>query len=61
MWVRVLTPKRTEYGKRIRKAYESGCVKEKRVNMARLEPRIDGMCNTITTVLKDNLVIRKVK
>lgn len=57
----VLTPKRTEYGKKIRKAYEGGAVKERRSNMTRLEPRVDGICNTITTVLKDNLVIRKVE
>jgi DNA (cytosine-5)-methyltransferase 1 len=29
--------------------------------MQRLEPRSDGKCNTITTVLKDNLVLRKVE
>lgn len=57
----VLTPKRTEYGKKIRKDYESGLVKERRANMTSLEPRKDGICNTITTVLKDNLVIRKVE
>jgi len=56
---RVLTPKRTEYGKAIRKQYESGGVQEKRSNMVQLEPRNDGLCNTITTVLKDNLVLGK--
>lgn len=57
---RPLTPKRTEYGKKIRKQYESGGVQEKRSNMQRLEPRNDGICNTITTVLKDNLILGKV-
>lgn len=57
---RVLTPKRTEYGKAIRKQYESGWVQEKRSNMVQYEPRNDGMCNTITTVLKDNLTLGKV-
>lgn len=56
---KVLTPKRTEYGKTIRKQYESGGVQEKRSNMVQLEPRNDGLCNTITTVLKDNLVLGK--
>lgn len=53
----VLTPKRTEYGKAIRKAYESGKVQESRHNMTELEPRTDGVSNTLTTVQKDNLVI----
>ena len=53
----VLTPKRTEYGKQIRKDYESGTVKESRHNMTELEPRDDGISNTLTTQLKDNYVI----
>lgn len=55
--VQCLTPKRTEYGKKVRKEYESGELKESRHNMQRLEPRTDGVCNTITTVQKDNLII----
>ena len=53
----ILTPKRTEYGKRIRKAYESGEIKESRHNMTNLEPRTDGVYNTITTVQKDNMLL----
>lgn len=53
----ILTPKRTEYGKHIRKAYENGEIKESRRNMYELEPRIDGVSNTLTTVQKDNLSI----
>ena len=53
----VLTPKRTEYGKQIRKAYESGQIQESRHNMTVLEPRHDGVSNTLTTVQKDNLVM----
>lgn len=53
----ILTPKRTEYGKAIRKKYESGAIKESRHNMTELESRNDGMSNTITTVQKDNLVL----
>lgn len=51
----VLTPKRTEYGKAMRKDYEAGNIQESRHNMTRLEPRTDGVSNTITTVQKDNL------
>ena len=53
----VLVPKRTEYGKQIRKLYESGMIKESRHNMTELRPRQDGVSNTITTVQKDNYVI----
>lgn len=57
----VLTPKRTEYGKQIRKAYESGQIQESRHNMTELEPRKDDISNTLTTVQKDNLVLENVK
>jgi len=53
---KILTPKRTEYGKQIRKDYESGKVKESRHNMTELEPREDGISNTLTSVQKDNLL-----
>lgn len=53
----VLTPKRAEYGKQIRKAYESGRIQESRHNMTELEPRKDGISNTLTTVQKDNLLL----
>lgn len=55
--IQCLTPKRTEYGKKVRKEYESGYLKESRHNMQQLEPRTDGVCNTITSVQKDNLLI----
>ena len=54
--VAVLRPVRTNYGKEIRKAYENGEVEESRHNMTKLEPRQDGISNTITTVQKDNLL-----
>ena len=57
----ILTPKRTEYGKQIRKAYEAGEIKESRHNMTELEPRSDGLSNTITTVQKDNMLMETVK
>lgn len=53
----VLTPKRTEYGKQVRKAYESGELDESRHNMTQMEPRQDGVSNTITTVEKDNYLV----
>lgn len=51
-----MTPKRTEHGKTVRKAYENGVHKESRHTMTELEPRTDGICGTLTTVLKDNYV-----
>lgn len=48
---------RTEYAKSIRKAYESGILKERRCNMRKLTLRTDGLCNTITTVQKDNYIV----
>ena len=53
----VLSPKRTEYGKAIRKDYESGKINESRHNMTSMEPRNDGISNTLTTVQKDNYVV----
>ena len=53
----VLTPKRTEYGKQIRKAYENGQIQESRHNMTELVPRKDDISNTLTTVQKDNLLL----
>lgn len=52
-----LTPRRTEYGKQIRKEYEAGLVKEQRKNIQQLEPREDGKTNCLTTVQKGNLII----
>lgn len=53
----VLRPVRTDYGKRIRKKYESGEIKVSRHTMTQLEPRFDGIANTLTTVLKDNYIM----
>lgn len=52
----VLTAKRTEYGKQVRKQYESGELQTSRHTMQQLEPRNDGVTNTLTTVQKDNLL-----
>lgn len=51
-----LAPKRTEYGKAIRKQYEAHEVTEQRKNIQKLEPRTDGITNTLTSVQKDNLL-----
>lgn len=53
----ILSAKRTDYGKAIRKAYENHEIHEKRAYIQQLEPRTDGITNTITTVQKDNLVL----
>lgn len=54
----VLTPKRTEYGKAIRKDYEAGNIETQRKNIQQLEPRTAGKTNTLTSVQKDNLVMQ---
>ena len=48
---------RTEYAKRIRKDYESKRIKERRCNMRKWGIRHDGLCNTLSTVLKDNYLL----
>ena len=55
--VAILAPKRTDYGKQIRKAYENGEISESRHNMTELQPREDGIANTLSTVQKDNLLM----
>lgn len=53
----VLRQIRTEYGKEIRKKYESGEIKEKWGNIKQFEPRNDGIANTLSTVQKDNYLV----
>lgn len=53
----VLTPKRTEESKRMRKDYESHKVSAQRKEMQKLEPRDDGVSNTLTTAQKDNYLM----
>lgn len=57
MMALVLRRVRTEYGKKIHKAYENHEIYEKRGNMTAWESRKDGVCNTITTVSKDNYIL----
>lgn len=47
---------RNEFAKRIRKDYESGRVKARRSDMKQIEPRKDGIANTLTSVQKDNYI-----
>lgn len=49
-----MTPKRTEFGKQVRKDYESGNLSISRHDMTTMEPRTDGVSNTLTSVHKDN-------
>lgn len=53
--VQCLTPKRTEYGKKVRKEYESGELKESRHNMQQLEPRTDGLGATGVKVISPTI------
>ena len=55
--VQCLKYRRTEYAKKIRKDYESHKISERRCNMREWTVRDDGICNTISTVLKDYLVL----
>lgn len=48
---------RTPFAKKIRKGYEGGVVKARRCELRVLEPRTDGLSNTITTVTKDNYIV----
>ncbi len=52
----ILRYARNEYGKKIRKEYESGNLDEKMGNMRDLQMREDGLANTLTSVQKDNYV-----
>jgi len=55
--IRCLRLVRTEQAKKIRKQYENHEIDFPRSQLQQLEIREDECCNTITTVLKDNLVM----
>lgn len=57
----VPTPKRTEYGKKVRKDWESHKLIQQRKYMQQLEPRTDGISNTITSVQKDNMLLEPLR
>lgn len=48
---------RTDEGKKKRKDYERHKICHGFNEYRKLEPRFDGICNTLTSVLKDNLVL----
>ena len=52
---------RSNYGKKIRKAYESGKLKISRNKFLEYDIKTDGCSNTIDSVQKDNLIAIKVK
>ena len=52
-----LTPKRTEYGKAIRKDYERHIIHEKRKNMTYIGIRDGELCGCLTSVEKDNYIL----
>lgn len=48
---------RTEYAKKIRKAYEAHELTERRCNMREWTVRKDGCSNTLSTIQKDNYIL----
>lgn len=57
----VLTPKRTEEAKLPRKDYENHRINIQRKYMQQMEPRTDGVSNTLTSVQKDNSLVEPVR
>lgn len=55
----VLTPVRSDYGKKVRRQYGDNNLPESRHNLTRLEPKSDGTSNTLTSVAKDNLLLEQ--
>ena len=53
----VLKTERSEYGKAVRKAYERGEIRFKRMEVKQYTARLDGVSNTITGVQKDNWIL----
>lgn len=50
---------RTEEAKRLRKDYETHKIKHGFNEYRVIEPRKDGLCNTVSTVQKDNLILEE--
>lgn len=55
----ILRPVRNEYGKKVRKDYESHRIRLPRSSIKRYEPRADGISITVTSVQKDNYLIEQ--
>ena len=52
----MLKTERSDYGKAVRKAYERGEIRFKRMEVKQYTARLDGVRNTITGVQKDNWI-----
>lgn len=52
----ILRYERTEFGKAVRGDYEGKRISLRRNEIRMLQPRTDGICNTLTGVEKDNLL-----
>lgn len=57
----VLIQTRTEEAKRLRKDYENHRINIQRKYMQQMEPRTDGVSNTITSVQKDNMLLEPLR
>lgn len=53
----MLKTERSEYGKAVRRAYERGEIRFKRMEVKQYTARLDGVSNTITGVQKDNWIL----
>jgi hypothetical protein len=53
----ILKTERNEYAKQIRNDYESHKINARRCELKQITIRDDGLSNSLTTVLKDNLVL----
>ena len=53
----VIKTERNEYAKRIRKAYDKHKIAARRCEMKHYTLREDGLCNTLTTATKDNIIV----
>ena len=53
----VLKTERSDYGRAVRRAYERGEIRLKRMKVKQYTARLDGVSNTITGVQKDNWIL----
>ena len=53
----MLKIERSGYGKAVRRAYERGEIRLKRIDVKQYTARLDGVSNTITGVQKDNWIL----
>ena len=53
----MLKTERSGYGKAVRRSYERGEIRLKRIDVKQYTARLDGVSNTITGVQKDNWIL----